>query len=133
MSDNYREIVEKVNAAFSKGNIEGFLELCTDDIRWTIVNDQTVPGKDAIREFMKDTGDTEPPTFTTDEIIVENDSAVCYGQMTMKEKEGCAGIYEYCDIYGFKDKKISKLRTFMIKLEEVQGSPESPESLGSSE
>lgn len=119
MSDEYREIVEKVNDAFSEGNIEAFLELCTDDIRWTIVSDQTVTGKDAIREFMKGTGDTEAPTFTADKIIAENDSAVCYGQMTMKEKEGCAGIYEYCDIYGFKDKKISELRTFMVKLKEV--------------
>ena len=108
-----------MNAAFSKGNIEAFLELCADDIGWTIVSDQTVTGKNAIREFMKDAGDTEPPVFTADEIIVQNDSAVCYGQMTMKEKEGCAGTYEYCDIYRFTDEKISELRTFMIKLEKV--------------
>lgn len=120
MSDKYRKIVEKVNAAFSEGNMDAFLELCADDIKWTIVSDQTVTGKEAIREFMKGTGDTEPPTFTTDEIIVENDSAVCYGQMTMKEKEGCVGSYEYCDIYGFKDEKISELRTFMVKLKEVE-------------
>jgi uncharacterized protein len=119
MSTDYKEIIEKVNAAFTAGRIEAFLDLCTDDIGWTIVGDQTVVGHDAIREFIKDAGAMEAPTFTVDKIIVDGDSAVCCGGMRMNEKEECVGSYEFCDVYGFKGEKISELRTYLIKLDQT--------------
>jgi hypothetical protein len=45
--------VEKVNDAFANNDIEAFLDVCAVNIRWTIVGDQEVSGKDAVRELMK--------------------------------------------------------------------------------
>jgi uncharacterized protein len=50
MSAKNKEIVEKVNAAFAEGRIEGFLSFYVDDVVWTMVGDKTVKGKDAIRQ-----------------------------------------------------------------------------------
>lgn len=119
MSDKYREIVEKVNDAFANSDSEAFLDLCVDDIKWTIVGDQTVDGIDSLREFMKSMEGMEAPKFTVEKIVCEENSAAAYGEMTMEEKEGCAGLYEYCDIYTFAGEKISELRSFIIKLKEV--------------
>ena len=119
MSNKYKEIVEKVNDAFSSGNTGAFIDLCADDIQWTIVGDQTVSGKEALREFMKSMEGHEPPKFSVDTLIAEGDSVMATGGMTMEVEPGCEGAYGYCDIYRFNgDGQIAELRTFVVKLKD---------------
>lgn len=116
MSDK-KEFVEKINASFAEGNTEGFLSFCADDVKWTMIGEKTANGKEEIREWMASMKDMEPPKFSVDEIIAEGDSVVCYGDMTMKDKDGNSGTYGYCDIYRFSDDKIAELNSFVIKTE----------------
>lgn len=39
MSEKNKAILEKANALFDKGDIEGFLAFCADDTEWTYVGD----------------------------------------------------------------------------------------------
>lgn len=120
MSDNYKEIVQKVNDAFTTGNTAAFIDLCADDVVWAIHGDQTINGKDALIEFMKTMEGHEPPKFSVDILIADGDSAMATGGMTMEEEPGCEGAYQYCDIYRFNgDDKIAELRTFVVKLKEI--------------
>ena len=116
MSATNKEIVEKVNASFAEGNVEGFLSSCADDVTWTIVGARTVSGKNAIREWMASM-DMEPPKFTVDNIIAEGDFVTAFGDMTMKGKDGKTAPYSYCDIYRFRDGKIVELTSFVVKTE----------------
>ena len=116
MSTKNKEIVEKVNASFAEGGVEGFLSHCADDVVWTMVGNKTTRGKKAIREWMASM-DMEPPKFTVENIIAEGDFVTAYGGMTMKDKEGKTGSYEYCDIYRFRGGKIAELRSFVVKTE----------------
>lgn len=118
MSEKYTEIVEKVNEAFANNKPEAFLAFCAEDVQWTIVGDQAVNGKNGIREFMKSMEGMEPPTFTVKKIVSDDDSAVAYGGMTMKDEKGEEGSYEYCDVYRFRGDKIAELRSFVVKLKE---------------
>jgi ketosteroid isomerase-like protein len=116
MSAKNKEIVEKVNASFAEGAVEGFLSHCADDVVWTMVGNKTTKGKNAIREWMT-SWDIEPPKFTVDNIIAEGDVAVAHGDMSMKEKDGKTAPYAYCDIYRFRDGKIVELNSFVVKKE----------------
>ena len=78
MSATNKEIVEKVNASFAAGGVEGFLSHCADDVVWTIVGEKTVNGKNAIREWMASM-DIEPPKFTVNNIIAEGDFVAING------------------------------------------------------
>jgi len=118
MSEKYTEIVEKVNDAFANNNPEAFLNFCAEDVQWTIVGDQPVNGKNGIREFMKKMEGMEPPAFTVEKIVSDEDSAVAYGGMTMKDEKGEEGAYEYCDVYRFRGDKIAELRSFVVKVKE---------------
>lgn len=115
MSKN-KEIVEKVNASFAEGGLEGFLSHCAEDVVWTMVGNKTVKGKRNIREWMASM-DMEPPKFTVDNIIGEGDFVTAYGDMIMKEKDGKTVPYAYCDIYRFRGGKIVNLSSFVIKTE----------------
>ena len=116
MSAKNKEIVEKVNASFAEGGVEGFLSHCADDVVWTMVGNQSTKGKNAIREWLASM-DMEPPKFTVDNIIAEGDFAVAHGDMTMKDKDGKTAPYAYCDIYRFRDGTIVELNSFVVKTE----------------
>jgi uncharacterized protein len=116
MSAKNKEIVEKVNASFAEGGVEGFLSHCADDVVWTMIGNKTTKGKNAIREWLASM-DIEPPKFTVDNIIAEGDFVTAHGAMTMKEKDGKTVPYAYCDIYRFRDGKIAELNSFVIKTE----------------
>ena len=117
MSVNNKAIVAKVNAAFAAGSTEGFLACCADDVAWTMVGDTTVPGKDAIRQWMASMGSIEPPQLTVHNVIAEGDFVTAYGDMTMKDKDGAVVPYAYCDIYHFRGDTIVDLRAFVIQTE----------------
>ena len=116
MSAKNKEIIEKVNASFAEGDVEGFLSHCAEDVVWTMVGNKTTRGKNAIREWMASM-EMEPPKFTVDNIIGEGDFVTAYGDMTMKDKDGKTVPYAYCDIYRFRDGKIAELNSFVIKTE----------------
>ena len=116
MSAKNKEIVEKVNASFAEGSVEGFLSHCTDDVVWTVVGNETTRGKNAIREWLASMN-MEPPKFTVNNIIADGDFVSAYGDMTMKEKDGKTVPYAYCDIYRFRDGQIVELNSFVIKTE----------------
>lgn len=50
MSANNKEIVARVNAAFAANELEGLLSCCADDVEWTMVGEESIKGKDAIRQ-----------------------------------------------------------------------------------
>ena len=114
MSETRKEIVEKVDAAFGQNNLEGFLSFCTEDVEWTIVGEKNVKGKESIRQWMA-TIESEPPRFQVKNVIAEGDFVTAYGDMTMKDKDGNAVPYAYCDIYRFRGDKIVELTSFVVR------------------
>ena len=63
MSEQNKEILEKRNAAISKGDNEGFLVHCMESTEWVFVGDRTLNGKEAVRQWMAETY-LEPPVNT---------------------------------------------------------------------
>ena len=116
MSDKNKAILEEANAAIAQGNYEGFLSFCTDDTEWTFVGDRTLKGKAAVRQWMAMTY-IEPPKFRIANLIAEGDIVTALGDITLKDEDGKAADYSYCDIWRFHGGKIVELRAFVIKTE----------------
>jgi ketosteroid isomerase-like protein len=116
MSENNKAILEAANAAIAEGNYEGFLSFCTDDTQWTFVGDKTLSGKEAVRQWMATTY-IEPPTFRVANLIAEGDFVTVLGDITLKDEDGKAVDYSYCDVWRFRDSQIVELRAFVIKTE----------------
>ena len=117
MSTRNKVIIEKVNAAFARNDVETLLAHCTDDFEWTMVGSEGVRGKDAVRKWMA-SAPPEAPKFTVDTVVAEGDYVTCIGDMTMNEK-GTVVPYSYCDVWRFRGDKIAELRAFVIKTEQV--------------
>ena len=116
MAEKNKEIVAKADAAFADVDIEEFLALCVEDVKWTMVGDRTLTGKDNIREWMMSMN-AAPPKISPANTIAEGDFITAYGDMTMTDKTGKVIPYSYCDIYRIRGNKIAELRSFVIKTE----------------
>jgi uncharacterized protein len=116
MSNNKKAILEAANAANAAGNYEGFLSFCTDDTKWTFVGDKTLNGKEAVRQYMAETY-IEPPKFTVVNLIAEGDFVTAVGDFTLKDADGKANHYSYCDVWRFRGSEIVELKAFVIKID----------------
>lgn len=117
MSEENKAILEKANAAFAKGDIEGFLRFCADDTQWTYVGDQTLKGKEAVRQYMAKTYAGQPK-FNIANLIAEGDFVTALGEITLKDEDGKEIHYSVCDVWRFRDGKMVELKAFVIKTED---------------
>lgn len=115
MSDKNKAILTQANAAVVRGDHEGFLLHCTDDVEWTFVGEKTLKGKNAVRQYMKTTY-LEPPKFTVDHLIAEDDFVIALGNISIKDKAGKAMHFTYCDVWRIRDDKLAELRAFVVEI-----------------
>ncbi|MCD9006933.1 nuclear transport factor 2 family protein [Luteimonas sp. XNQY3] len=113
MSNQHKSSLRQANAAITRGDIEGFLAYCTDDIQWTTVGESTLDGKEAVRQWMADAY-AEPPVFTVDHLIAEEDFVIALGSITGKAADGTETRHAYSDVWRFHDGKMAELRAFVI-------------------
>ena len=126
MAANRREIVQRINEGFAENNLEKVLSCCTDDLIWTMVGDTTVRGKDSIREWMASM-DPQPPTITIRQTVVEGDSVVTRGDMSMPDKKGGPPVpYTFCDVYRFAGDKVAELTAFVIRTDQPRADNQTP-------
>ena len=113
MWDN-KAILEKANAAITKGDYEGFLSMCTNDTEWSFMGDQTLRGKKAVREYMAAVY-KEPPEFSVTNMVSEGDFVATLGTITLRNEQGIKEDYAYCDVWQFSEGKMAGLKAFVVK------------------
>lgn len=116
MSAKNKAVVEEVNEAMRRGDVEAFLARCADDFVWTMVGEAPIRGKDAVRQFMAQ-GPAEPPVFTIDTLVGDGDVVVAKGEMTMTDDAG-SGVdndYAFCDVWRFRGEQLASLNAFVIR------------------
>lgn len=108
-----KEVVKKVVEAFLSSDIETALTYMTDDVKmgWPGFFDLK-PGKAEVREFFKNV--PEMTSSGIGDIIEDGDKVAATGSVTTKEKDGSLKNSFFCDIYHFKDGKISAIKSYMV-------------------
>jgi ketosteroid isomerase-like protein len=114
MTEHNKDILEKANEAITEGDHEGFLSFCTDDTVWTFIGDQTLRGKEAVRQYMAKAY-IEPPKFIVENLIAEGDFVTALGKISLKDSDGKMVDYSYCDVWRFSNGKMAELKAFVIE------------------
>ncbi len=111
-----KEIVNQINDAFANSDVESFLTHCTENVVWHMYGDQSIEGKENIRQFMKShEGPSDPPVFVIDNVFGEGDRVACDGGMTMKTADGNYWKGRYCDLYIFEGGKVKEMRSYIVE------------------
>lgn len=113
MSKTHKEILLEGNAAISRGDFEGFLVHCTEETVWNFLGDKTLRGKDEVRRWMTEAY-KEPPKFSVRQLIADGEFLAAVGEITLKDENGKAADFSYCDVWRFENGRIAELKAFVI-------------------
>ena len=117
MSELNKNVLQQANAAVSRGDNEGFLSFCTEDLIWSTVGGATLRGKEAVRAWMVGAY-AEPPVFTVRELVAEDDLVVAIGDIASKDGQGKPVQNAYSDVWRFRDGKMAELRAFVVPVDD---------------
>lgn len=115
MSDTHKATLQNANALIIKGDIEGFLAFCTEDIILTTVGEGTLNGKVAVREWMA-SAYADPPVFSVETLVAESDYVTALGTIDSKSADGRRVQNRYCDVWRFRDGQMAELNAFVIEV-----------------
>jgi uncharacterized protein len=113
MSDENKTILTRANAEVAKGNNEGFLSYCTEDVVWEFVGEQTLKGKAAVRRYMSETY-IAPPRFVISSLIADGDMVAALGDIILKDNDGRDVEHAFCDVWRVRGGKLAELRAFVV-------------------
>ena len=114
MPDENKAVLARANAEVVRGDHEGFLAYCTEDVVWEFVGERTLAGKAAVRRYMAETY-VRPPRFTVSRLIAEGDFVTALGDITLTDESGRDVTYAYCDVWRLRDGKLAELRAFVVE------------------
>lgn len=112
-----KEILLQANDHIRKGDHEGFLSLCTEDVVWNFIGDQILYGKAAVREYMA-TSYAEPPEFIVEDLISEDNHVIALGRISLKDRNGKTVEYDYCDVWKFREGRMAVLKAFVSEIKQ---------------
>ncbi|MGY1409413.1 MULTISPECIES: nuclear transport factor 2 family protein [unclassified Luteimonas] len=113
MPTDPRTILQQANAAVAAGDNEGFLAFCTDDVTWHFIGNRTITGKGAVRRYMDETY-IHPPEFDVADLLVDGDTVVAIGDITITDAGGAQMRSAYCDVWRLRDGRLAELRAFVV-------------------
>lgn len=116
MKPQNKILLEELNKAFARNDTEFITEKVTDNITWNIVGDQTIEGKEAFIQALKNMAAEEPMELTIHHIITHGKEASVDGIMKKSDQNTA---YAFCDVYtfsGFKNPKISEMTSYVVEV-----------------
>ena len=113
MSKTHKEILMEGNEAIARGDFEGFLVHCTENTVWNFLGDKTLRGKEAVRRWMTEAY-KEPPKFNVRQLIADGEFLAAVGEIRLKDENGKAAEFSYCDVWRFEGSRMAELKAFVI-------------------
>ncbi|UKJ07663.1 nuclear transport factor 2 family protein [Solitalea lacus] len=110
-----KELIIRLNEFFALGNVNAFLEYCSEDVRWGMMGTTPLVGIESVREAMTAEEFSEPPIINVRNVIAEGDMVMAEGFMSMKKKDGSTFNADFCDIYKLKEGKIKELNSYVVE------------------
>lgn len=118
MSQLHKDILTRANAAVAQGDHEGFLAFCTDDTEWVFLGDQTLRGKEAVRQWMAASYKAAPPRLKVHRMVAEGDFLTAVGEIVLTDASGRQTQHAYCDVWRLRDGKLATLHAFVVETRE---------------
>ena len=115
MSDIPRRVAE----AFSGHRFADAYPALADDVRWDLVGEETLVGRQAVIDACEATlaelgqGSAEFLRFV---VVAEGDNAAVDAVTRYTDGEGRVGSVSSCDVYEFRDDRLVAIRSYAVEL-----------------
>ena len=124
------EIVTDVYNRFAKGDIAGFLGLCSDNIEWVVNGPASLEkckaykGRSGVQQFLDILSGWEFSSFAPREFIVDGETVVVLGEETGTDKtSGIRFENRWVHVFDVKNGQIVRFREFLCHWIDQQQPP----------
>ncbi|WP_285008252.1 nuclear transport factor 2 family protein [Pedobacter faecalis] len=113
-----KELIEEINAMFTSGEMEKFLDYMAEDIVWEMYSSTSGHKKFNGKAELAGMDDGSMPVemhFKFGQITIEGNVAAVEGTATGKRADGSPYESGFCDVYHFSNDKIVKMTSYVIE------------------
>jgi len=111
------QLLRDLNIAFAKADVEGILEFFRDDIRWRIMGEADLRGKEAVRAAMEAMQAMVASELIIHSFIIQGRAAAVNGLI---RTEG-GGSVAFCDICQFESADGNKIQSVLRGRNQIGG------------
>ena len=107
--------VQEITIALAKGDVKSVLNSVTDDIRWNIVGDSVIQGKDRFAEALEEKKNDKAVELKIDHIATHGKAGAADGRIIRKSKKK----YAFCHVYEFSNAKgiaVKEITSYVIEI-----------------
>jgi hypothetical protein len=107
--------VQEVTIALAKGDLKSTLDRVTDDIRWNVVGNGVIQGKDRFAESLQEEKNDKVMELSIHHIATHGKAGAVDGRMKLKSGK----INAFCNIYEFSNAKgtaIKEIISYRIEI-----------------
>jgi ketosteroid isomerase-like protein len=108
-----KQLLKKISEEFARGNLSFFEEYLAEDIKWNILGEVTIVGKEQVLQLSKMTQLQSFPVIKIKNIISEGDYVVIESTGEAKTIEGKSYNQVYCEVFRFDNEKLQEITTYL--------------------
>lgn len=108
-----KQLQKKISEEFAKGNLKFSKSYLADDIKWNILGDDTIVGKEQVLEVSKMIQLQSFPVIKIKNVVSEGDYVVIESSGEAKTKNGKPYNQTYCDVFRFNNEKLQEITTYL--------------------
>jgi uncharacterized protein len=103
----------KISESFAEGNFEFAEKYLADDIKWNILGENSITGKQQVLEVSKMIHLESFPIITIKNIVADGDYVVIESSGQATTKKGKQYNQTYCDVFRFDEGKLKEITTYL--------------------
>ena len=107
------QLLKKISEEFAKGNLSFSEAYLAEDIKWNILGDDTIVGKEQVLELSKMAQLQSFPVIKIKNIISEANYVVIESTGEAKTIKGKPYNQVYCEVYRFDNEKLQEITTYL--------------------
>lgn len=119
--NSIEKLLREINQAFAMVDTDFLVKHVTNDIKWTIVGDTVIKGKDAFIKSLEEMDGPGPGNMTLEvsDILISGKSAAVNGEIIAFPDTGKKKKYAFCDIYKISDEKSPRIKEMISYLIDI--------------
>ena len=108
-----KELRLRISKAFARGNMEFAEAYLADSIKWNILGNDPLLGREQVLEVSKMLQLQSFPEITINNIVSEGDFVVVESTGNAQTKKGKPYNQAYCEVFRFDKDKIQEITTYL--------------------
>ena len=103
------KLIQELTILFASYQIEKVTEHLAEDVKWTLVGDQPIEGKEHFAAALREMSGTKTSKLTIHQILTHGKEAAVHGEMVMEDGK----VYSFADFYEFKSAGSNKVKAIV--------------------